>query len=1246
MPDKVKLYRADSLPSSPTPADDGVWYIKDGGAYEQYQIKDGVVLGTHEAAALNELDSKKADKEIRIADVISVPRPKGGLGYIHGVTGAVQIKLPYFHPGRAFAFTVNLNAGHGGDSSAVFRISGYTFSAYTKFDVATISADENMDYTVRAGDDGSTLCVWIGEVDTEWQYSGVEIIDLQVAVNPQGNWKQDWQISVVQSFGNVVQVRSGNFPWADWSKLKGKPTDLLQEAIKKENTRVIRNAADLNAGSINNTIIISHPKITDATFADFEISCLDNTNRHVWKLRAEVYFNNGSPVGNRGGAYVITNNSDFEIAVRTGVTPDGNNICLIIGDETNNFGNSTISLDKITLSYIGASVDGWDTGWDIYQEDDVTSYLSILPLNPKVVALKDWVTSQGFLKQVNWGDIEGTLSNQTDLKAALESKGVQLTADQPNAMVYLKDSNGNVISSLNVGFLNNEGTTIFFNSATDEIELKDDAGNVLSSFPASALMTGVGYGLNLTGSTLELTDSANNVIDSVTLTISNIQGLQTALDSKALKTTSVTAGTGLTGGGDLSSNRTISLSSSTQSDIAKGVTAHSWGDHNLVGYLKYIRSLNSEDLDDLVVPGIYNIPSSLASTIDNKPYDSSQTVQLIVVVSGGYITQRYSVTNTNRQFIRTKSGSNPWTPWEEFATRDWVDAQGYLTSVNLNGYALDSGVIHNNSTDETKLGKLTIDNDFEVSGISNQGGIYDIEESGDRDVIRISNPIGGAFYLGSGSQTGAIKIELPAFNSGTMFKFTLSAYERGGTNKRFKIFVTGHNKSSGLSYTEINTLSNGADPIIRMGEENSKNCVWIGEVDEVWTYTHVAIENFHATYNGADSRWAKDWVISLVTSIPTTSIITHQNNLIASDWNKLKNIPNDLATETYVDNAIFSGNYNDLTNKPSLYGDWKLWTNGSQKTSIGSGGKVDFQAGANIHIGYAAGGVVTISVTGLQIGDIAGLVSELQKYASDIESLELLAHSHANKAILDGITQQDITNWNTNNATGKVDKSGDTMTGSLMFTQGSSPVVSLSSSAQVVFTALKASVPSWSFYQIINYNGNGDFESCVFHLSNPSKSLLTIGLIGIGVGVDPTESIDAKGTARLREVPNGTGDFARIDSTGVVKKRTLAQTKGELGLNVIAQSVGPIDFSSGQKVIYTATPGEVDVILPPAAEAAVMGEFEVTTSQGNNLLFKKHGDEGLEEIQVQDVQNESAITSYAGSVRLAFVGGEWYKLGA
>lgn len=56
--------------------------------------------------------------------------------------------------------------------------------------------------------------------------------------------------------------------------------------------------------------------------------------------------------------------------------------------------------------------------------------------------------------------------------------------------------------------------------------------------------------------------------------------------SYALKTIQISSGTGLTGGGDLTTSRTIGLSTSTQTDIGKGVTAYGWGDHSSQGYLK------------------------------------------------------------------------------------------------------------------------------------------------------------------------------------------------------------------------------------------------------------------------------------------------------------------------------------------------------------------------------------------------------------------------------------------------------------------------------------------------------------------------------------------------------------------------------------------------------------------------------------------------------------------------------------
>jgi hypothetical protein len=59
----------------------------------------------------------------------------------------------------------------------------------------------------------------------------------------------------------------------------------------------------------------------------------------------------------------------------------------------------------------------------------------------------------------------------------------------------------------------------------------------------------------------------------ITGTLSNQTDLQSALDAKALKITAITAGTGLTGGGDLSASRTISMLADVPADSLNFNTA-------------------------------------------------------------------------------------------------------------------------------------------------------------------------------------------------------------------------------------------------------------------------------------------------------------------------------------------------------------------------------------------------------------------------------------------------------------------------------------------------------------------------------------------------------------------------------------------------------------------------------------------------------------------------------------------------
>ncbi len=135
-------------------------------------------------------------------------------------------------------------------------------------------------------------------------------------------------------------------------------------------------------------------------------------------------------------------------------------------------------------------------------------------------------------------DVNYTIpAKSTDDVFAMKSdiNGITITANQSASELYLKNAEGNTLVTLNVGFLNNEGTTFFYNETTEKLELKDDQGNILSEVPVSAFVSNLMQSVNFNGATpyiLEFKDAEGNVVDSVTFGISNIQGLQAALDGK------------------------------------------------------------------------------------------------------------------------------------------------------------------------------------------------------------------------------------------------------------------------------------------------------------------------------------------------------------------------------------------------------------------------------------------------------------------------------------------------------------------------------------------------------------------------------------------------------------------------------------------------------------------------------------------------------------------------------------------
>lgn len=79
----------------------------------------------------------------------------------------------------------------------------------------------------------------------------------------------------------------------------------------------------------------------------------------------------------------------------------------------------------------------------------------------------------------------------------------------------------------------------------------------------------------------------------------------TQIGTKANKSTTISAGTGLTGGGDLSDNRTLGIDAGTMAKINHGESAYNWGPHQDAGYI----------VDDGLFPKLERF-----QVIDNNPY--------------------------------------------------------------------------------------------------------------------------------------------------------------------------------------------------------------------------------------------------------------------------------------------------------------------------------------------------------------------------------------------------------------------------------------------------------------------------------------------------------------------------------------------------------------------------------------------------------------------------------------------------
>jgi hypothetical protein len=131
------------------------------------------------------------------------------------VTGAIKIRLPVAALGsntmlsfrvRVYQYTAGL--------TQEFIIAGYNYgdSAATWYNVSAIGISDNAsDFLVRFGKDGSSQCVYIGELNSSWSYPQVHVTDFTggYSSTAYSTWATGWSISFESStFAGVTNSRT------------------------------------------------------------------------------------------------------------------------------------------------------------------------------------------------------------------------------------------------------------------------------------------------------------------------------------------------------------------------------------------------------------------------------------------------------------------------------------------------------------------------------------------------------------------------------------------------------------------------------------------------------------------------------------------------------------------------------------------------------------------------------------------------------------------------------------------------------------------------------------------------------------------------------------------------------------------------------------------------------------------------------------------------------------------------------
>lgn len=367
-------------------------------------------------------------------------------------------------------------------------------------------------------------------------------------------------------------------------------------------------------------------------------------------------------------------------------------------------------------------------------------------------------------------------------------------------------------------------------------------------------------------------DSHNHVI-------SNVDGLQTALDGK-LGTSAKAADSNLLDG--------LDSSSFFRSDAANSVNVRFAASNG-----RGVRFWDSEN---------YKIwMSSSSDSSWGGRLDSTSDYNMYFRMSGG-TNRGFVFQNSATEVMQIQSDGTILTA-NDGNSEQWNTAYGWGNHASA-GYLTS---VPNHSADLLTSGTLP---QARLPEFIEEKYIY---TSNDSNGVFMPMVKGGLLTSTSSSVTGAIKVTLPSYKSAMMFTIYVDIYEYT-TGETVTLRVSGYAYSdTGATWhncSVVNIADNtDRDYVVRFYSDttNNKQYFTIGETNSTWAYPQVNLRDFYGGYSTSESEALGAWNVEFVTSFSGDLRHTFSGNFAASDWDSIRDKPSSFPPSAHSAALLTSG---------------------------------------------------------------------------------------------------------------------------------------------------------------------------------------------------------------------------------------------------------------------------------------------------------------------------------------------------